>query len=91
MVIQTRHDCGNMRLGHMSERGLAELHKRKLLNGIKTCKLKFYEDCVFGKQHHVKFPTAVHHTKGALDYIHGDVLGRAPVRPKGGTIYFVIY
>ena len=31
----------HMRLGHMGERGMLELHKRKLLKGIKTCKLEF--------------------------------------------------
>ena len=30
-----------MRLGHMGERGMIELHKRKSLKGIKTCKLEF--------------------------------------------------
>src|SRR5436190_7682074 len=33
----------HMRLGHMSERGMAELHKRGLLKGIKTCKLRSEE------------------------------------------------
>ena len=37
------------RLGHMSERGLLELHKRKLLKGIKSCQLDFCESCVLGK------------------------------------------
>uniref|UniRef100_A0A2N9FRN5 CCHC-type domain-containing protein n=1 Tax=Fagus sylvatica TaxID=28930 RepID=A0A2N9FRN5_FAGSY len=31
----------HMRLGHMSERGMRELHKRNLLTGIKSCKLDF--------------------------------------------------
>ena len=30
----------HMWLGHMGERGMMELHKRKLLKGIKTCKLE---------------------------------------------------
>ena len=30
----------HMRLRHMGERGMIELHKRKLLKGIKTCKLE---------------------------------------------------
>ena len=38
----------HMRLGHMGERGMMELHKRNLLKGIKTCKLDFYKYCVFG-------------------------------------------
>ena len=71
----------------MSERGLAELHKRKLLSGIKTCKLDFCEDCVYEKQCRVKFSTAIHHTKGTFDYIHSDVWGPARRSPsKGGAL-----
>ena len=39
----------HMRLGHMSERGMAKLHRRNLLKGIKTCKLDFCKYCVLGK------------------------------------------
>ncbi|KAK3006047.1 hypothetical protein RJ639_017337 [Escallonia herrerae] len=38
------------RLGHLSEGGMLELHKRKLLQGVKSCKLDFCKFCVFGKQ-----------------------------------------
>ena len=31
----------HMRLGHIDERGMLELHKRNLLKGVKTCKLEF--------------------------------------------------
>ncbi|KAG8474964.1 hypothetical protein CXB51_031687 [Gossypium anomalum] len=40
----------HMRLGHMSENGMAELSKRGLLDGQGICKLNFCEHCVFGKQ-----------------------------------------
>uniref|UniRef100_A0A2N9IWT1 CCHC-type domain-containing protein n=1 Tax=Fagus sylvatica TaxID=28930 RepID=A0A2N9IWT1_FAGSY len=40
----------HMRLGHMSERGMRELHKRNLLTGIKSCKLDFCKYCIMGKQ-----------------------------------------
>ena len=43
----------HMRLGHMGERGMMELHKRNLLKGIKTCKLDFCKYCVFGIQNKV--------------------------------------
>ena len=39
----------HMRLGHMSELGLAVLSKRGLLNGHSISKLDFCEHCVFGK------------------------------------------
>ena len=31
----------HIRLGHIGERGMLELHKRNLLKGVKTCKLDF--------------------------------------------------
>ena len=43
----------HMLLGHMDERGMIELHKRKLLKGIKTCVFEFSKNCVFGKQNKV--------------------------------------
>lgn len=39
----------HMRLGHMGERGMLELHKRNLLRGVKSCKLDFCKFCVLGK------------------------------------------
>ena len=39
----------HMRLSHIGECGMLELHKRNLLNGVKTCKLDFYKYCVYGK------------------------------------------
>ena len=41
------------RLWHMGKHGIMELHKRKLLKGIKTCKLELCKYCVFGKQNKV--------------------------------------
>ena len=38
-----------MQLGHMGEHGMMKLHKRKLLTGIKTCKLEFCKHCVLRK------------------------------------------
>ena len=37
----------HMRLGHIGERGMLELHKRNLLKGVKTCKLDFCKYCVW--------------------------------------------
>ena len=43
----------HMRLGNMGERGMIELHKRKQLKGIKTCKLELCKYCIFWKQNKV--------------------------------------
>ena len=63
----------HMRLGHIGERGMLELHKRNLLKGVKTCKLDFCKYCVYGKQHRFSFKTGSHTSKGVLDYIYSDV------------------
>ena len=65
-----------MQLRYISERGLSELSKQRLLYGQKTGKLDFYKQCVFEKQCRVKFNTIVHKTKGKVDYmIHSNLWG----------------
>ncbi|XXG70306.1 hypothetical protein AAC387_Pa06g3094 [Persea americana] len=81
----------HMRLGHMSERGMDELTKQGLLCGQKTRKLDFCEHCIFGKQCRVKFRTAVHRTKGTLDYIHSDLWGPSRVPSRGGGLYMLTF
>ncbi|KAL5757095.1 hypothetical protein ACOSQ2_021841 [Xanthoceras sorbifolium] len=81
----------HMRLGHMSERGLSELSRRGLLCGQSTSKLDFCEHCIFGKQKRVSFSTAIHRTKGTLDYIHSDLWGPARVPSKGGARYMLTF
>ncbi|KAG8488527.1 hypothetical protein CXB51_016411 [Gossypium anomalum] len=75
----------HMRLGHMSENGMAKLSKRGLLNGQGICKLKFCEHYIFGKQKRVRFIRRIHNTKGTLEYIHSDLWGpsRVPSRDNG--------
>ena len=80
-----------MRLGHIGERGMLELHKRNLLKGVKTCKLDFYKYYVYGKQHRVSFKTGSHTSKGVLDYIHLDVWGLVSVSSHSGAQYFVSF
>ena len=81
----------HMRLGHMGERGMLELHKRDLLKGVKTCKLEFCKFCVLGKQSKVQFKTATNKTEGILDYVHTDLWGPASVASRGGHLYFVSF
>lgn len=81
----------HMRLGHTGEKSLQMLAKQGLLKGTKTCKLEFCEHCVLGKQRRVKFGTAIHNTKGILDYVHSDVWGPAKTPSLGGRHYFVTF
>jgi len=69
----------HMRLTHAGEKSLQILTKQGLLKGTKACKLEFCEHCVPGKQRRVKFGTAIHNTKGILDYVHSDVWGLAKI------------
>ncbi|KAG8473315.1 hypothetical protein CXB51_035399 [Gossypium anomalum] len=59
----------HIRLGYMSENGMAELSKRGLLNGQGICKLKFCKHCIFGKQKRVRFTRGIYNTKGMLEKI----------------------
>ena len=67
------------------------LSKRGFLDGLKIEKLVFSEHCVYGKQTRVKFSTAIHRTKGTVDYIHYDLWGPTPVPSKGGTRYLLTF
>ena len=62
----------HLRLGLMSENGLAELSKRGLIDGW-IGKLEFCEHCVFGKHKRMSFSKGIHSTKGTLDYVHLDL------------------
>ena len=39
----------HLHLDHMSERAMEELHKRKLLKNIKSCKMNFCKYCILEK------------------------------------------
>ena len=76
----------------MSERGMTILSKRGLLCGQCTSSLEFCEHCVFGKQKRLSFSTAIHQTKGTLDYIHSDLWGPSREPSKGnGSRYLLTF
>ena len=87
--LDTTH-LWHMHLGHMSEAGMTILSKCGLL-GNKVGKLNFCKHCVYGKQTRVKFSTAIHRTKGTVDYNHPDLWGSAPVPSKGGARYLLTF
>ena len=61
------------------------------MKGAKTCKLKFCEHCILGKKIKVKFGTAIHCTKGILDYLHTNVWVPSKNAYIGGKHYFVSF
>jgi hypothetical protein len=80
IAVVTSNNCSDsklwhIRLGHMSQLGLAELSKRVLLKGYNNNESEFYEHCVFGKHKRVKFNTSIHTTEGISDYVHADLWG----------------
>ncbi|GMI69734.1 hypothetical protein HRI_000642700 [Hibiscus trionum] len=81
----------HMRLGHLSERGMVELHERNLLHGVKSCKLDFCEFYVLGKQTKISFTTRKHKTEGILDYVHSDEWGPTRESSLGGYVYHVTF
>ena len=81
----------HMRLGHVGEKALQNLVKQEKLKGARSGKLDFCEHCVLGKQTRVKFGTAIHRTKGTLDYVHTDVWGPSQNASLGGKHWFVTF
>ncbi|KAE8730408.1 BTB/POZ domain-containing protein NPY2 [Hibiscus syriacus] len=81
----------HMRLGHVGEKSLKLLIDQGLLKGARACKLAFCEHCIKGKKTRVKFGTAIHDTKGILDYVHSDVWGPFKTTSLGGTHYYVTF
>ena len=81
----------HMRLGHLGERNMFELHKMNLLKGVKSYKLGFCKYYLYGKQRRVIFKVASHTSKGVLNYVHSDVWGLVAVPSNEGAHYFVSF
>jgi hypothetical protein len=66
----------NHRLGHMSEKGLHILHKRKFFLDLKQIGLDFCEHCVYGKHKRVRFLRVKKEKKSEkLELVHTNVWG----------------
>lgn len=72
----------HMRPGHVSENGLLEFSKQKLLCGDNIDKLDFCEQCVLSKSKKIKFNTIVHTTKRPFNYVHSDLWGPSRTQPR---------
>jgi hypothetical protein len=81
----------HMRLSHLGECSMFELHKRNLLKGVKSYKLGFCKYCVYGKQQRVNFKVTSQTSKGILDYVHSNVWGPVVVPSNRGAHYFIIF
>ena len=80
-----------MRLDHLSEKGMNELHKRGLLPEVRSCTIGLCKFYIMGKQCRVSFMTGKHTTEGTLDYVNSDVWGPTKEHSMGGSGYFVTF
>ena len=64
-----------------------------MIEGMSNCTLDFdfYENCIYGKQNQVRFPSGATRSKGILELIHSDVLGPVPVPSLGKSMYYVSF
>lgn len=73
----------HLRLGHSSERKLAELTKQNLLCGDKIQILDLYEYCILRKSKRVHFSERTHTTKKPFEYAHFDILDPSKTETHG--------
>ena len=75
----------------MSERGFQALHNKRVLPGIKHCKLNLRKFCIMSRHSRVSFTTSVHKTKDLLDLVYTDVWGPSWVASVRGECYYVTF
>lgn len=81
------------RLGHMSEKRMSMLVRKKSLAGLSSVHLKRCAHCLAGKQNRVSFKSSSETKKKPelLELIHSDVCGPFKTRSLGGARYFVTF
>eukprot|EP00253_Pinus_taeda_P030226 PITA_30226 len=82
----------NQRLGHIGEKGLQILHGKGMVEGMGNSSLDFdfCENCVYGKQNRVIFPSGGKR-KQILKLVHSDVFGPVKVPSLGKSVYYVSF
>eukprot|EP00253_Pinus_taeda_P020722 PITA_20722 len=65
------------RLGDIGEKDLRILHGKGMVEGMSNTSLDFdfYENCVYGNQNRVSFPSSGKKAKQILELVHSDVFG----------------
>src|SRR6202042_2138950 len=83
----------HQRLGHIGEKGLRTLHGHGMVEGMsnRCLEFDFYENCVYGKQNRVSFPSGGKRTKHILELVHSDVFGPVKVPSLGKSMYYVSF
>jgi len=80
-------------LGHIGEKGLQILHGKGMVEGMSNSSLDFdfCENCVYGKQNRVSFPSGSKRAKQILELVHSDVFGPVKVPSLGKCVYYVSF
>ena len=82
----------NLRLSHISEKGLNVLAKKDVLLGLKNAYLEKCSHCMAGKQTRVSFKRHPPSRKSKLfQLIHYDVCGPLKVKYFSAALYFVTF
>ena len=65
----------HQRLGNIGEKGLQILHGKGMIEGMtnRSLDFDFCENCVYGKQNWVSFPSGSKRVKKILDLVHSDM------------------
>lgn len=81
------------RLGHIGEKGLGILHGKCMVEGMSNSSLDFdfCENCVYGKQNQVSFPSGGKRAKQILELVRNDVFGPMKVPSLGKAMYYVSF
>ena len=83
----------HQRLGNIREKGLQILHGKGMVEGMSNSSLDFdfCENCVYGKQNQVSFPSGGKGVKKILELVHSDVFGPVKVPSLGKSVYYVSF
>ncbi len=83
----------HQRLGHIGEKGLRILHGKCKVEGMSNSSLDFdfSENCVYGKQNRVSFPSSAKRAKHILELVHSDLFGPVKVPSLGKLVYYVSF
>ncbi|XP_047177902.1 uncharacterized mitochondrial protein AtMg00300-like [Vigna umbellata] len=83
-TIEDKTRLWHLRMSHISEKDLKELEKQNRLMRDKLQKMDFYDHCVLGKSHKVKFGTDKHTSTRPFEYAHADLWGSSRTQNHGG-------
>jgi hypothetical protein len=81
------------RMEHIGEKILRAMQRKGMVEGFPKCGLEVYfcENCIYGKQSWVRFPSGAIWENGILEPVHSDVFGPVTVPSLGGFLCYVSF